>query len=233
MAWKNFLKSFNQGICEYFVESSIHGLRYLVDGKNLVEKVCWSLIIVTSIYLAGTMISTSIQNNNEEPILTTIETTSIINAPFPAITIAADDRINPWGFVEKTFNMLAFYGPDVKNSDIFDDSAELRKESKFIALKIFENLENAIDHQWKNWSLDDYKKYSYKKNAVDPPPLPPNTLKRIMKKVKQLVPKLAAIYLGNLTIATSAKAEMIVVICPAMTIPAIFKYGNSRQYYCH
>ena len=157
MPWKNSLKFFGQGVCEYFVESSIHGLRYLVDSKNLVEKVCWSLIIVTSIYLAGTMISTSIQNNNEEPILTTIETTSIINAPFPAITIAADDRVNPWGFVEKTFNMLSFYGPDNKNTDIFDDSVELRQESKFIALKIFENFEKAINVQWKNWSLDDYQ----------------------------------------------------------------------------
>ena len=87
------------------------------------------------------MISTSIQDNNEEPILTTIETTSIVNAPFPAITIAADDRVNPWGFVEKTFNMLSFYGPDSKNTDIFDDSAELRKESKFIIDEIFANLD--------------------------------------------------------------------------------------------
>ena len=100
--WQNL----GQSITNYFEESRIHGLRYLIEGRNWVEKICWFLIIVISLYLAGSMISTSIKDNNEEPILTTIETTSIQNAPFPAITIAADDRVNPWGFVEKAFKLM-------------------------------------------------------------------------------------------------------------------------------
>ena len=91
-----FFKHISQAVKEYLVESSIHGLRYLVECKNLVEKVGWSLIIVTSLYIAGIMISTSIEDNENEPILTTIESTSITNVPFPAITIAADGRANPW-----------------------------------------------------------------------------------------------------------------------------------------
>ena len=108
MNFKEIFKAVRLSVNIYFVESSIHGLRYLVDGKNLVEKLCWCLIIVISLYLAGTMISTSIEENEREPILTTIETSSIINVPFPAITVAADGRANPWGFVQKTFNMMSF-----------------------------------------------------------------------------------------------------------------------------
>ena len=52
---------------------------------------------------------------------------------------------DPWGFVEKTFNMMSFYGPSggpsMLNTQIFDDSAELRKEAKFIAVKIFETFD--------------------------------------------------------------------------------------------
>ena len=78
IAWQAFIQSVN----EYLVESSIHGLRYLAAGTNTVEKVGWSLIIVISLYNAGTMISESIEDSGKEPILTTIETTSIENVPF-------------------------------------------------------------------------------------------------------------------------------------------------------
>ena len=127
MPSKNFFFNISQCISSYFSVSSIHGFRYLVDCKNNIEKFCWCFVIAMSLYFAGWMIWTSIEDNNEEPILTTIETTSIKNVPFPAVTIAADGRANPWGFVKKTFNMMSFYGPDV-----FEDSYELRKKFDFI-----------------------------------------------------------------------------------------------------
>ena len=123
-------QTLSQSVSEYLVESSIHGLRYLAEGKNIVEKVGWSLIILISLYFAGTMISTSIEDNDNNPILTTIETTSIQNVPFPAITIGADGRANPWGFVQKTFNMMSFYGPD--DEALVGDSFELRNQTWFI-----------------------------------------------------------------------------------------------------
>ena len=200
--WKNTFQSFEN----YFVESSIHGLRYLVEGKNWIEKVCWFFIVVVSLFFAGWMITTSFEENRKEPILTTIEPTSIENAPFPAITIAADDRVNPWGFVEKTFNMLSFYGvgPDKQNTKIFDDSVQLRNESKFIAKKIFALMEDKLLENCYNWSVADYRNYPYKKT----PPKPPGTLKSMMKKIKELAPKLAGIFLGNYSNKAPIKEEI-------------------------
>lgn len=43
--------------------------------------------------------------------------------------------MNPWGFVEKTFNMLAFYGPDMDElfkTDIVQESKELRAKFDFL-----------------------------------------------------------------------------------------------------
>ena len=205
MNFKEIFKAVRLSVNIYFVESSIHGLRYLVDGKNLVEKLCWCLIIVISLYLAGTMISTSIEENEREPILTTIETSSIINVPFPAITVAADGRANPWGFVQKTFNMMTFYGiskkDTQKNEKFFEDSYELRKEFDFIFKEVFQKVTEALENQWKDWSLDDYKIHSNQKE-----------LKKIFhnKNVKKLnlIPKLAAINLRNSTIFRNIQMEI-------------------------
>ena len=205
MNFKEIFKAVRLSVNIYFVESSIHGLRYLVDGKNLVEKLCWCLIIVISLYLAGTMISTSIEENEREPILTTIETSSIINVPFPAITVAADGRANPWGFVQKTFNMMTFYGiskkDTQKNEIFFEDSYELRKEFDFIFKEVFQKVTEALENQWKDWSLDDYKIHSNQKE-----------LKKIFhnKNVKKLnlIPKLAAINLRNSTIFRNIQMEI-------------------------
>ena len=205
MNFKEIFKAVRLSVNIYFVESSIHGLRYLVDGKNLVEKLCWCLIIVISLYLAGTMISTSIEENEREPILTTIETASITNVPFPAITVAADGRANPWGFVQKTFNMMTFYGiskKDTRKNEIFfEDSYELRKEFDFIFKEVFQKVTEALENQWKDWSLDDYKIHSNQKE-----------LKKIFhnKNVKKLnlIPKLAAINLRNSTIFRNIQMEI-------------------------
>ena len=56
---------------------------------------------------------------------------SVKHVPFPSITIKGDSKMNPWGFPEKTFNMLSFYGPDV-DQDIFQESKELRTRFDFV-----------------------------------------------------------------------------------------------------
>ena len=148
------LKTIKQNISEYFSETSIHGLRYLVDGKNILEKVCWSLVVMVSLYFAGSMILTSIEDNEKAPILTTIETISFEDVPFPAVTIAADERANPWGFVQKTFNMMEFYEPvDHKHKDL----NELQQQSKFILEAIIEKIDDGIVRNWINKTVTWYK----------------------------------------------------------------------------
>ena len=190
MRLKKVWQTVSQSVCEYLEESSIHGLRYLAEGRNVVEKVGWTLIILISLYFAGKMISTSIEDNEKKPILTTIETTSIQNVPFPAITIGADGRANPWGFAQKTFNMMSFYGPD--DEAVVADSSELRHEFFFLMQFIINEIDHALENQWKNWSLSDYKAYPESSSSA-------KILKYLFRnpKIKKLVPMLAASLLRN------------------------------------
>ena len=102
-----------ENIITYLLTTTIHGLRYLHDGRNLFEKLIWLIIIGASFSGAIWFIVHGLKEANEEPILTTLETTAVQNVPIPAITIGGSTNVNKWGFVEKFFNLLMFYNPKV------------------------------------------------------------------------------------------------------------------------
>ena len=74
-------------IAEYLEASSIHGLRYLSECRNLIVKIIWSLLIGFSFCFAFNLIYTFLIQSHEEPLLTTLETIPTQDVPFPAITI--------------------------------------------------------------------------------------------------------------------------------------------------
>ena len=80
-----------QCLIQYLEETTIHGLRYLSVGRGL-EKFVWFIVIAISFSIAGYLIQTTIQENENEPVLTNIETALAKEVPFPAITIRADTR---------------------------------------------------------------------------------------------------------------------------------------------
>ena len=83
----NFWVSVRPIIAEYLQVTTIHGLRYLLECRNIVEKVFWLLIICLSFGYAAHIIQSFLVDNEREPILTTIGTSRIKEVPFPAITI--------------------------------------------------------------------------------------------------------------------------------------------------
>ena len=99
-------------ISNYLQETSIHGCFYLQNGRNLAEKLIWSLIIILGLTFSSVMIHKTIQEANDSPILTNIDTIEVSEIPFPAITIGPDNEVNSWGFLEKSLNWLAFYSDD-------------------------------------------------------------------------------------------------------------------------
>ena len=103
-----------ENVITYLATTTIHGLRYLYDGRNCVEKFVWLIIILGCFTGCFNLIGQSLDEAAKEPILTTVETTEVQNVPFPAITIGGDANINEWGFVEKFFNFLAFYNVNQK-----------------------------------------------------------------------------------------------------------------------
>ena len=124
--------TFKETISAYLVQTTIHGCRYLYEGRNWIEKLSWMLIIGLSIGGSIYTISHSISEANKEPILTTLHTTKIKEVPFPAVTIGGDANVNPWGFAEKLFNFLAFYYPKVQHTMLVDSVNSMITLSCFI-----------------------------------------------------------------------------------------------------
>ena len=84
---RNFFSSVKAIINEYLGMTSIHGLRYLRDSRNIVEKVSWLIIISLSFGFCVHIIHSHFTENDNKPILTTVEMASVQEVPFPAITI--------------------------------------------------------------------------------------------------------------------------------------------------
>ena len=99
--------------------------------------------------------------------------------------------MNPWGFPEKTFNMLSFYGPDV-DQDIFQESKELRTRFDFVieevVIRMLRDTSQVISLQ----SLNETKNYGENKDISRS-----STLANNFKDIEDLAPSMAAIYLKD------------------------------------
>ena len=61
------------------------------------------------------MIKASWDDAATNPIMTTIDTISTAEIPFPQITVNLGPVSNPWGYIEKAYNHLKFVG----SSDVY------------------------------------------------------------------------------------------------------------------
>ena len=96
-------------VSEYLESTTIHGFSYLSVGRNIIEKIVWAIIICTCFTLGALLIKQSIEEAHINPVMTNVETIAVSEVPFPAITVDSGDP-DPWGYAEKIFNGLAFFG---------------------------------------------------------------------------------------------------------------------------
>ena len=217
MAFKNFWQNLRGTANQYLQTTTIHGLRYLSDCKQILEKSVWLLIVGFAFFYASFLIYTNITETQKDPILTTLETSSIEHVPFPAITIRGSRQANPWGFVEKTFNMLTFYGPT--NSKVIEQSKLLREDARFIMEKIISKFDEAINEKRSNWTLEDFKSYPSHANA-------PNLLLGLSKTIKTLTTTLAGISIKDEKIANKIEEEIKYLLVDAFFENVSFKMNT-------
>ena len=94
-------------VTEYLESTTIHGFSYLTGGRHVCERVAWLIIIGTCFTLAALLIHQSIEEANQNPVMTNVESIPLQDIPFPAITINIGDP-DPLGYAEKAFNGLIF-----------------------------------------------------------------------------------------------------------------------------
>ena len=102
-----------QEFFSYFSETTVHGFRYVAEGRNHVEKLFWVIVITAGFILSGKIIYTSLSDWDRTPLQTTIDQVSlpIEHLHFPAITVCNPDalkmpRRNRWMYIEKLLNWI-------------------------------------------------------------------------------------------------------------------------------
>ena len=107
------LADIRRDIHSYFSETTVHGFRYVVEGRNRAEKMFWIFVISAGFIFSSFIIYSSLGDWRETPLQTTIDKVSMpieeLNAP--AITVCHPDdlqmpRRNRWMFLERLFNWV-------------------------------------------------------------------------------------------------------------------------------
>ena len=119
-----------QSVAEYFESTSIHGFSHLRASKTLLGRLLWILIIGSCFSLAALLICESIDEANDNPILTNIETISVQDIPFPAVTINTA-KPNVWRHFAKILNGLKF-DQQVDQEELPEDSRLVKKVSPIL-----------------------------------------------------------------------------------------------------
>ena len=95
----------------YLSETTIHGFRYIVEGRNICEQFAWILFIIIGFTLCIHIILQAFQGWENDPVQTTIDQVSVPvgELPFPAITVCDTEsqqmpRRNRWMFIEQLLN---------------------------------------------------------------------------------------------------------------------------------
>ena len=73
----SILQDFKVGLRQYLRETTVHGFRYLIEGRNLCEIAVWVIVITFCFTLTFAGIYTSISESYKNPILTSVQTTRI------------------------------------------------------------------------------------------------------------------------------------------------------------
>lgn len=114
-SWKREAK---KSLVDYFSETTVHGFRYIVEGRNLLERLIWVAIITFGFLYCFHIVWNAFDYWEKHPVETTIDQVDVPvqELPFPAITICDTKslempRRNQWMFIETLLNSLEVINP--------------------------------------------------------------------------------------------------------------------------
>ena len=111
--FKKIKKELKNTLIGYFSETTIHGFRYVIEGRNILERLVWIVFIAIGFAFSISIILQAFQSWENDPVQTTIGQVSvpIQELPFPAITVCDTEsmqmpRRNRWMFLEELLNVF-------------------------------------------------------------------------------------------------------------------------------
>ena len=131
----SFFKLVKNEIFSFFSESTIPGLKYVVESRILVERVAWAILLSLAFYGTATIINKQWVYWRSNPVETTIDEVDlpVDLLPFPAITVCDTEslkmpRKNRWKFIEKLLNSLQLDNQEEELKRMFPSKVSKRKK---------------------------------------------------------------------------------------------------------
>ena len=126
--------------------TTVHGFAYLSKGQSKCTRFIWGLIVLGAAGVAGYFLVNTIKGFGEHYTSTTIETRSVKEFPFPAVTFHPGDFYSNKGFVRIFLNQLEF--TRYHNSDPMQNNAKFYENFFWLyvrmSMELFEKIENFL-----------------------------------------------------------------------------------------
>ena len=110
----------------YFTETTVHGFRYIIEGRNRMERAIWGCFIFFGFFYSGMVVHDALQYWETYPVETTIGEVylPLQELPFPAITLCDTaslemPRRNRWMFLEQLLNSLELTSPKTEMKKMY------------------------------------------------------------------------------------------------------------------
>ena len=89
-------------------KTSIHGFSYLAKTSHCLTNIIWSLFLGIAFTVAVIMIQQNFEDAQNHPLSTTLDTISVTEVPFPAISIYPGGFRNEKAMFKRMFDYLTF-----------------------------------------------------------------------------------------------------------------------------
>ena len=111
---------------EFFSSTSIHGFSYISNKQSRSTRIIWTLIVLAVFGVASYLVYQTLSGFKTKFVSTTIETKSIKEYPFPAVTFHPGDYNSEHTLLKTLLNQFEFTRYDSKsvlrNNEEFMDS---------------------------------------------------------------------------------------------------------------
>ena len=108
----------------FFSSTSIHGFPYISDAQSKSTRIIWTISVLLAFLGASYFLYHTIDGFDEKYVSTTIESRSIQEFPFPAVTFHSGDYNSKNGFLKSFLNQFDFTRYN-KRSYLFDNNVFL------------------------------------------------------------------------------------------------------------
>ena len=145
---------------EFFSSTSIHGFSYISDTQSKSTRIIWTIVVLMALGGASYFLYQTVDGFSKKYVSTTIESKSIQEYPFPAVTFHSGNYNSKDSFLRTFLNQFEFTR--------YNKNDQLRNNDKF--LKMFDwllsNMNNGLYDDVENYIIHDNTKNSHGKTFL-------------------------------------------------------------------